>query len=59
MQNIVTFGVICVKIMYAQIKKTKKKKCGESNEDVNIHYAQLSVAIIVLYDEIEFICNKT
>lgn len=60
MQNIVTFGVICFKIMYAQIKKSiAKKKCGESNEDVNIYYAQLSVAIIVLYDEIEFICNKT
>lgn len=59
MQNIVTFGVICFKIMYAQIKKSIAKKCGESNEDVNIYYAQLSVAIIVLYDEIEFICNKT
>ena len=49
MQNIVTFGVICVKIMYTWIKKSiaKKKKCVESNEDVDINYAQLSVAIIV------------
>ena len=33
-------------------------KAAESNEDINIYYAQLFIAIIVLYDEIEFICNK-
>ncbi len=33
-------------------------KGGESNEDVNNYYAQFSVAIIVLYDEIEFIATN-
>ena len=37
----------------------QKKKCGDSNEDVNIYYAQLPVAIIVWYDEVKLICNKT
>ena len=37
----------------------KKKKCGDSNEDINIYYAQLSVAIIVWYDEVKLLCNKT
>ena len=37
----------------------QKKKCGESNEDINIYYAQFSVAIIVWYDEVKLICNKT
>ena len=37
----------------------QKKKCGESNEDINIYYAQLFIAIIVWYDEVKLICNKT
>ena len=36
-----------------------QKKCGESNEDVNIYYAQLSVVIIVWYDKVKLLCNKT
>lgn len=37
----------------------QKKKCAESNEDINIYYAQLFIAIIVWYDEVKLICNKT
>ena len=34
------------------------QKCGESNEDVNIHYAQLSVAIIVYMMKLNLFATK-